>query len=119
MNTQEVANRWAEMCRTGQSLECIDELYADNITSREVPGVPDELTSGKQNVWNKSKDWLDNVEEFHSGEVSDPVVAGNHFTSKMTFDITFKDRGRQFMEEVAVFEVQNGKITNEQFFYTM
>mgnify|MGYP003664938171 CR=1 FL=1 len=108
------------MCRDGKSLECIDQLYAEHITSKEMPGTPgNQVTSGKQNVWNKSKQWLDNVTEFHGGEISEPIVADNHFTSKMTFDVTFKDRGRQQMEELAVFEVKNGKIVNEQFFYSM
>jgi hypothetical protein len=37
----------------------------------------------------------------------------------MSFDVTFKERGRQQMEELCVFEVKDGKIINEQFFYTM
>lgn len=119
MNTKEVAQKWAEMCRKGESLECINQLYADNVVSNEMPGMPNQVTEGKQNVWNKSKEWLDNVAEFHSSNLTEPVVAGNHFTSKMEFDCTFKDRGRQQMEEVAVFEVQDGKIVNEQFFYSM
>ncbi|MFD1614060.1 SnoaL-like domain-containing protein [Gelatiniphilus marinus] len=120
MNTQDVANKWAQMCREGKNMECIEELYADHVVSKEMPGVPyGEIVSGKQNVWDKSKQWLDNVQEFHSGTISDPVVAGNHFTSKMEFDVTFKDRGRQQMEEVCVFEVNDGKIVNEQFFYSM
>ena len=61
----------------------------------------------------------DNVVEFHGGEISEPLIADNHFTAKMSFDVTFKDRGRQQMEEVCVFEVNDGKIVNEQFFYTM
>jgi hypothetical protein len=119
MNTQEVANKWYEMCNQGQNLECVEELYAENVVSREMPGVPEEVVSGYQNVWDKSKQWLDNVEEFHGGNISEPVVAGNHFSSKMDFDVTFKDRGRQQMEEICVYEVQNGKIVHEQFFYTM
>lgn len=120
MTTKEVANKWATMCREGKNLDCIHELYAENVISREMPGVPKgEIVSGKESVLNKSKEWLDNVIEFHSNEISEPVIAENHFTSKMSFDITFKDRGRQQMEEVCVFEVSNGKITNEQFFYTM
>ena len=81
--------------------------------------MPGEEISGKQNVWNKNKEWLDNVTEFHSSTISEPIVAGNHFTSKMNFDVTFKVRGRQQMEELAVFEVKDGKIANEQFLYTM
>ncbi len=119
MNTKEVANKWYTMCNQGQNLECVEELYADNVVSQEMPGYPEEVVSGKQNVWDKSKQWLDNVEEFHGGAISEPVIAGNHFTCKMDFDVTFKDRGRQQMEEVCVFEVENGKIVHEQFFYAM
>jgi hypothetical protein len=120
MNTQEVANKWQEMCQQGKNIECIEELYADNIISKEMPGVPyGEVVSGKQAVLEKSKQWLADIEEYHKGEISEPVVANNHFTSKMYFDVTFKSRGRQQMEELCVFEVQDGKITNEQFFYSM
>lgn len=62
---------------------------------------------------------MNSVEEFHGGEITDPVVADNHFTSKMTFDVTFKDRGRKQMEEVCVFQVKDGKIVKEHFFYDM
>ena len=119
MNTNDVAQKWYNMCQSQKNLDCVNELYADNVTSREMPGMPGELTQGKQNVWNKNKEWLDNVAEFHGGNISEPTVAGNHFTSKMDFDVTFKDRGRQQMEELAVFEVQDGKIVNEQFYYSM
>lgn len=120
MNTQEVAKKWQEMCQKGQNIECINELYADNVVSKEMPGVPyGEIVSGKQNVLEKSKQWLEDVVEHHSGNISEPVVAGNHFTSKMDFDVTFKSRGRQQMEEVCVFEVLDGKIVTEQFFYSM
>ncbi|NNE33474.1 MAG: nuclear transport factor 2 family protein [Winogradskyella sp.] len=119
MNTSDVAHKWKEMCAEGKNLECVNELYAENVTSKEMPGMPGEITTGKENVWKKNKEWLDNVDEFHSGNIGEPVVAGNHFTSKMTFDVTFKDRGRQQMEEVGVWEVNDGKIVNEQFFYAM
>lgn len=119
MKTKEVANKWASMCREGKNLECINELYSDNISSREMPGTPNEVTTGKQNVWNKNKEWLDNVKEMHGGSVDDPIVADNHFTSKMSYDVTFKDRGRQHMEEIGVYEVKDGKIASEQFFYSM
>ena len=119
MSTQNVANQLVNLCRQGENLKAIDELYDDNIVSKEMPGYPDEKTTGKMNVYQKNKQWLDNVTEFHGGDISDPVVAGNHFTVKMSFDVTFKDRGRQQMEELAVYEVNNGKIVKEQYFYTM
>ncbi len=119
MNANDVANKWWSMCQEGKNLDCINELYAENVVSKEMPGMPGEVITGKQNVWNKSKEWLDSVEDFHSSEISEPVVAGNFFTAKMGFDCTFKDRGRQKMEEVCVYEVKDGKIASEQYFYSM
>lgn len=82
------------MCIGGQNLDCVEQLYADNVVCKEMPRMPGEITSGKQNIWNKSKQWLENVEAFHTSSISELVVAGNFFTAKMTFDCTFKDRGR-------------------------
>lgn len=107
------------MCREGKNAECVEALYCDNVTSKEMPGLPNEIVNGKQSVITKNQQQQNNVAEFHSSEIGEPVVAGNHFTSKMTFDVTFKDRGRQQMEEFGVFEVKNGKIINEQLFYDM
>ena len=119
MKTQEVADRLVTMCRQDQNLEAIDELYADDIVSREMPGYPEALVSGKEAVRKKTEQWLESVAEMHSGEVSDPVVAGNHFTCKMSYDVTFKEQGRIQMEEICLYEAKDGKIINEQFFYEM
>lgn len=119
MSTQQIADQLVGMCRQGQNLGVIEQLYADNVISREMPGTPAEVSTGIKEVFAKSEQWLNNVEEFHHTEVSDPVVAGNHFAVKMDFDVTFKDRGRQQMEEVCVYEVKDGKIASEQFFYSM
>ena len=119
MSTQEVANRLVEMCRQGQNMEALSELYSEKCVSREMPGMPNEVTEGLSAITKKSEEWLANVAEMHSSEVSEPVVAGSHFTCTMKFDCTFKDRGRTQMEEVCVYEVADGKIANEQFFYSM
>ena len=50
MNTKEVAQQWANMCREGKNLDCVEQLYADNVVSKEMPGMPGEITSGKQNI---------------------------------------------------------------------
>ena len=119
MSTQKVANRLVELMRQGDGMTAINELYADNIVSKEMPGMPNELISGIDAVTKKSQDWYANVEEFHGGEISDPIVAGNHFTCSMKMDCTFKQEGRMQIEEVNVYKVNNGKIVEEQFFYAM
>ncbi|REG87454.1 nuclear transport factor 2 family protein [Winogradskyella sediminis] len=117
MNTWGVAKKWKEMCEKGDNLDCINELYADDVVSREMPGTSGEVITGKQNVWNKSKKWIDSVENIHFSSISNPLVAGNFFTAKMDYDCTFKDKGRQKIQEVCVYEVVDGKITSEQYFY--
>ncbi|MDY8136326.1 SnoaL-like domain-containing protein [Aquimarina sp. 2201CG5-10] len=119
MNTQEVANRLVELCRLGENMQAVSELYDQNVVSKEMPGMPNEVVSGKDAVIKKSEDWYASVEEFHGGEISDPIVAGNHFTCKMKMDCTFKEQGRMQIEEVNVYKVNNGKIVEEQFFYAM
>ncbi|MBT8252722.1 MAG: nuclear transport factor 2 family protein [Flavobacteriaceae bacterium] len=118
--TQEVANRLVELCREGRNVEAIDELYHDNVVSCEMdnwPGGPKQIEGIKQ-VVEKNEQWMDSVAEMHSGKISDPVVAGNHFTIKMDYDVTFKEQGRRKMEELGVYQVdQSGKIVKEQFFY--
>ena len=49
--------------------------------------------------------------------VSDPVVAGDFFSCSMMVDLTTKEQGRNKMEEICVYEVQDGKIVKEQFFH--
>lgn len=119
MTTAEVANELVSLCREGRHMEVIQNYYADDIVSREMPGTPNELTTGIKAVFAKGEAFFDSLAELHSGSVSDPVVAGNHFAIKMSMDASFKDGSRVDMDEIAVYEVKDGKIVNEQFFYTM
>lgn len=119
MNTEQVANRLVELCRLGENMQALNELYADNVVSKEMPGAPTERCEGKEAVTKKSQEWYASVEEFHGGQISDPIVAGDHFSCKMEMDCTFKEQGRMQIEEVCVYKVNQGKIVEEQFFYSM
>jgi hypothetical protein len=119
MTTKEVANRLVKLCREGKNTDAINELYSDNIVSLEPKGAREERTEGKDKVLAGTLNWLSTVEEFHSSSVSDPVVSGNFFACTMEYDTTMKDIGRMKMDEVCVFEVKDGKIVFEQFFYNI
>ena len=119
MNTHDVANRLVELCREGKNLEAINELYDDNVVGREPKGAPMELSEGKEAVIGKNNHWYSTVEEVHSGIVSDPIVSGDFFSCTMDMDVTYKDYGRMEMHEVCVYEVKDGKIISDQFFYNM
>lgn len=117
MSTKEVADKLVSLCREGKYDEAY-ELYADDAISIEMPGMPgDEVTQGKENIIDGYHQWANSIEEIHDGSVGDPVVAGNHFMLPMTSDATFKGQGRWKMEELCLYQVENGKIKKAQFFY--
>ena len=119
MTVTEVANKWAEHCRTGRWDLAQQELYADNCVSLEMEGagMPNQRVEGMEAIAEKGKQWGEMVQEFHGAEIEGPIVAGNHFTASMKMDITMKGQERKIDEEVGVFRVENGKIVCEQFFY--
>ena len=119
METKEVAEKLVQYCREGKNADAINELYAENVVSLEPKGWPTERVEGKSAVIEKNNNWFASVEEIHSAEVSDPIWTNDHFTCKFNFDITFKEQGRNKMEEVAVYKVNEGKIVEEQFFYNL
>ncbi len=118
MTVQEVANRLVELCRIGDFETALKELYSDNIKSIEVPGSPAPNIEGMEAKIEKSKHFQDSVEAFHSNEISEPLVADSFFSITMKMEVTFKGAGRVTMEEVCVYEVRDGKIVLEQFFFT-
>jgi len=118
MTTQEVANRLVELCRKGQNAEAYQELFADHAVAIEPAGAPAERTEGLAAILEKGKQFEESLEELHGSYISDPLVAENFFSVAMGMDVTMKGMGRINMNEVAVYEVNNGKIVREQFFFT-
>jgi ketosteroid isomerase-like protein len=120
VNTEAIAKRLVQLCREGKGDEAQRELYADDAESIEAPGAfpgTQGHAKGMAAIREKSRDFNADIEEMHGGTVGDPIVAGNWFSLVMTMDATFKSRGRMQMEEICVYQVRNGKIVREQFFY--
>ena len=116
--TQEVANRMNELFKEFKWTEVQEELFAENAVSIEPPHAQGlQTVEGLAAIKKKAEDFNAMVEEFHGGWVGDPIVGGNHIAFAMGIDATYKGMGRQNMEEIAVYEVKDGKIVKEQFFY--
>jgi|SRR6185437_13863918 hypothetical protein len=118
MTTQDVANRFNELAQTGQWEQIQNELFTDNAVSIEPEHSPGMKTvQGIDAIKQKGKQFEEMVEEMHGGYSKQPCVAGNYFAVAMGMDVTMKGRGRSKMEEIGVYEVKDGKIVKEQFFY--
>jgi hypothetical protein len=120
MTTQEVANRFNELAQSGQWDKVQAELYADNAVSIEpahAAAMGMGNAEGIDAIKKKGEAFSQMVEEMHGGYSSAPLVAGNFFSVAMGMDCTMKGAGRMKMDEICVYEVKDGKIVKEQFFF--
>lgn len=119
MTTAEVAAKFNQLSKEGKWDKIQDELFAENAVSIEPPNSPGmQSVEGLAAIKQKGKMFNEMVEEMHGGYSTDPVVAGNHFSVAMGMDVTMKGQGRMKMDEIALYEVKDGKIVKEQFFYS-
>jgi len=114
----EVATRFNELAQQEKWFEIQEEFFADNVISIDPPHSPYMgYAEGKANVRKKGEDFVKKIEAFHSGSTTKPVVGGNHFAVGREMDVTVQGFGRIQMKEIMLYEVKDGEIISEQFFY--
>jgi ketosteroid isomerase-like protein len=120
MTTQEVADKLVKLCSQGKFDEAM-ELYSPDIVSMEAGAPPGQSRESKGLAAVKGKaEWWTANHEVHSSLVEGPLLAGSRFAVAFQMDITFKPQSRRFqMEEIAIYQVADGKIVHEEFFYNM
>ena len=119
MTTQEVANRLVSLCREGKYEQAISELYSEEIVSVEAEGTPDRIVKGLQAIAEKAVKFESQIEKINKTVISDPIVAENFFTIGMYMNVQMKGMPMAIdMDEVCVYQVNEGKIIREEFFYT-
>lgn len=122
MTTQEVANRYHELAKQGKWFEIQDELFAEDVKSVEPADAPSRYrylrsAEGKANVRKKAEEWVSRVETLYSSYFTDPVVGGNYFALGWGIDADVAGLGRRKIDEIMLYEVKDGQIVLEQFFY--
>lgn len=120
MTTQEVAEQLISLSREGKFEQIQQELFSPEIRSVEPTKEGDwDVEKGFEGLKKKAEQWHGMVEEMIGGEISDPIVAGNFFSCTWKTKVKFKGAPEAVaMDEVAVYEVKDGKVVLEQFFYT-
>src|SRR6185503_15544523 len=118
MTTQEIADRMSELFKESRWAEAQAELFSDDAESVEPAGSPGlQTVKGIEAIKKKGEDFNNMIEEVHGGYAGEPIVAGRFIALPMGIDATYKGMGRQKMDEIALYEVKDGKIVKEQFFY--
>ncbi len=118
--TEEIAKRLVSLSREGNFEQIHKELFSPEIRSVEPNEKGEWVTeTGFEGLKKKADQWHGMVEELIGGEISDPLVAGNHFTCTWKTQVKYKGAPKPVaMEEIAIYEVKDGKVVLEQFFYT-
>jgi len=118
MTTQEVAARFNELAKQEKWFEIQDEFFSDNVRSIDPPNSPYfGYAEGKAPVRKKGEEFVKRIEAVHRMYTTEPLVGGNHFAVGREMDITVQGLGRMQINEVMLYEVKDGRIVLEQFFY--
>jgi len=121
MTTPELASRYYALMLENKRAQIVDELYAQDIVCKEpehaiAMGIS-TITVGLEAVKAKAKARAAMVAEIHGDYCSEPLIAGHFFSVVLGRDLTLKGKPRMSLQEIGVFEVKDGKIVTEQFFY--
>lgn len=118
MTTQEIAARFNELAQQEKWFDIQDEFFADNVRSIDPPDSPYfKYAEGKAAVRKKGEDFVKKVQAFHGAYTTSPVIGGNHFSVGRGIDITVDGFGRIQIDQIMMYEVKDGRIVLEQFFY--
>jgi len=118
LTTKEVAARFYEFAKLEKWFEIQDELFADNVKSIDPSNSPYfGYAEGKAAVRKKGEDFVKRIEAAHRRHTTEPIIAGNHFAVGREVDITVQGYGRIQLNVIMLYEVKNGEIISEQFFY--
>jgi hypothetical protein len=118
LTTREVATRFNELAQQEKWFEIQDEFFADSVRSIDPPGSPYfGCAEGKSAVRKKGEDFVKRIEAVHRVYTTEPIVSGNHFAVGREVDITVQGFGRIQINQIMQYEVKNGLIVSEQFFY--
>jgi hypothetical protein len=117
LNTQDVADRLVALIRQRQFIRAQQELFAEQAVNVEPAHSPSPSATGLPAILRKEERFLAAVLTWHQLEVSEPLVAGNFFSLRMRTEVTLKNQTRFSLDELCVYEVIEGQIIREQFFY--
>ncbi|MEI4262850.1 nuclear transport factor 2 family protein [Roseovarius sp. D0-M9] len=116
----ELGREFVQAMRDGRGIEHVDEVYAENAQSVEAVVPPNRdvrIAKGRGAIKAKRTDWASS-HEIHKLDADGPYVhPPNRFAVRFEVEVTQKATGQQMnLCEIAVYTVEDGKISREEFF---
>lgn len=118
LNIQEIVTLYNELAKDEKWFEIQDEFFAEDVTSTDPKHSPYfGYAEGKAAVRKKGEDFIKKIMDFHGAYTTPAIIGGNHFAVGRGVDITVEGFGRIKIDQIMLYEVKDGQIISEQFFY--
>ncbi|MGD9981745.1 MAG: SnoaL-like domain-containing protein [Hyphomonadaceae bacterium] len=116
MSTEKIAQAFTAALKAGDFAQA-ETYWADDVVSIEAREGDMKEVRGRDAVHTKG-DWWTANHDVHSFDVAGPYLNSGQFALRFTMDVTQKASGQRIkMDEVALYTVRDGKISEERFFY--
>lgn len=120
----QVGKKLVSLCKAGKNLDAINTLYDPGIVSIEAMAMSGHPQRQEGIAAVKAKgEWWESSHTVHSASAEGPYPHGDRFIVHFKYDVT-PTQGpysgqRMQLDETALYTVKNGKIVQEEFFYSM
>ncbi|MFM9839243.1 MAG: SnoaL-like domain-containing protein [Cyclobacteriaceae bacterium] len=112
-----IANRLVQLVREKKFIEAQQELFSTDAINQEPDKLKDRSVSGLDSILKKEMRFNASIKEWNSLEVSDPLVADDFFSIQLKMEIILRNDQKVALNEIGVYEVRNGKIISERFYF--
>lgn len=113
-----LAHELVTYLQKGQFEAAQREFFAADARSIEPAHTGQPVAEGLEAILARGAAFRAAVQQFHQLQVSIPVISARHFSLVLRVELTFKGQDQPvWMDEIIVYEVADGKIVSEQFFY--
>ena len=118
MSIQTIGNRLVTLLREGKFESIYDELFdAERVRHIEPqsPHFPEVV--GVTAIKAKDAAMSEGIAGVNSMTVGDPIFSKDYFAIPYQISLALKDGQEMQLDEIILYQVENGKIVLEQFFY--
>lgn len=114
LSLQQIAQGLIQHCRALRFSQARHELYASDAISVEADGSE---VRGLEALDAKQAQWQAGFDQLHGVQISEPLITDHFISIAFTWDLTPKAGPRGGWSEIGLFQVKDGQVVREQFFY--